>query len=235
MATASPDVLKVETHIVEMTNKVRADAKLAQLKPSASLAKAARAYAEYLARSGQFSHTADGQEPGKRAENTGYTACEVAENIALQQSSAGFEARDLAAKVMTGWINSPGHRANILGANVTEIGVGIAKSADAIPKFISVQLFGRPASAALEFQIVNASPAALTYKLGGKPHDIAPHLSVTHKSCRSATLVFERPGGWLAGASEIGRVEAEDGKLYTLETGSGDTVVLNIGARRKIK
>ena len=40
---------------------------LSTLRINAILAKAARAYAERLARSGQFSHTADGGNPGKRA------------------------------------------------------------------------------------------------------------------------------------------------------------------------
>ena len=66
-------------------------------------------------------------------------------------------------------------------------------------------------------------------------HEIAPHLSITHKACRSATLVFEKPGSWLAGPTEFGRVEAEDGKLYTLEAGAGDAPQLKISTRQKIK
>ena len=38
-----------------------------------------------------------------------------------------------AASVMDGWMNSPGHRANILSANVTQIGVGLAYAADGSP------------------------------------------------------------------------------------------------------
>ena len=43
------------------------------------------------------------------------------ENIAMGQPTA--------ASVMNAWMNSPGHKANILSVNFTEIGVGVAKDA----------------------------------------------------------------------------------------------------------
>ena len=48
-----------------------------------------------------------------------------------------------AASVMDGWMNSPGHRANILSGNVTQIGVGLAYAADGSPYWTMV--FARPA------------------------------------------------------------------------------------------
>jgi hypothetical protein len=235
MAAVLPDIPKVETHILVLTNEVRREAKLGQVAPSAVLAKAARAYAEYLARTGQFSHTADGKEPAKRAEAAGYRYCEIGENLALHQDSRGFEARDLASKAMTGWINSPGHRANIMAPHVTEIGIGVAKASDADPKYIAVQLFGRPESAKYEFQIVNSSGTGLSYSFGAKTHDIAPHLSITHHACRPDSIVFQKPGTWLSGATEIAKVTAEDGKLYTLKADASGKVVLEVGKRQKVK
>lgn len=235
MAADITDIAKVEKHIVELTNSVRHDHALAATAPNAALTKSARAYAEFLARSGQFSHTADGQDPGKRAQKAGYAACELAENLALHQTSGGFDPRDLAAKAMTGWINSPGHRANILNAHVTEIGVGLAKSTDSPPKLISVQLFGRPLAAAIEFQIVNTTATALSYKLGGANHDLAPHLSVTHKSCRPQSIAFEKPGGLFSGPTGIANVEARDGMLYTLKADAAGRLALDIGKRERIK
>lgn len=235
MAALDPDIAKVEMHIVEMTNGVRRDAKLGSLAGNAMLTKAARDYARFLAKSGLFSHTADGREPAKRAEGAGYTFCEIGENLALNQDGRGFEARDLASKAMTGWINSPGHRANIMAPHVTEIGVGIARSADTPPKFIAVQLFGRPSSASIEFQVVNASGSALTYTFGGKSHDLAPRLSVTHTACRPDTLVFMKPGGLFGGAKEVARQAPENGKLYTLSAGTGGAISIETSERRKIK
>ena len=65
MAALVPDLPKVELQIVEMTNQVRREQNLNALRINAMLAKAARAYAERLARSGQFSHTADGGFKGR--------------------------------------------------------------------------------------------------------------------------------------------------------------------------
>lgn len=47
------------------------------------------------------------------------------ENIAYGQSTPGA--------VMNSWLNSPGHRANILGSNYTQIGVGLAKNNKGVP------------------------------------------------------------------------------------------------------
>ena len=49
----------------------------------------------------------------------GITYTAAGENIAMGQPTA--------ASVMNAWMNSPGHKANILSKNFTEIGVGIAK------------------------------------------------------------------------------------------------------------
>ena len=64
-----------------------------------------------------FSHTgADGSTVGDRVQNSGYQYSNAGENIAAGQTTA--------VDVVEGWINSPGHRANILNPNYTEIGVG---------------------------------------------------------------------------------------------------------------
>ena len=101
MAAPALDLPKVELHIVEMTNQVRRAQNLATLQINGMLAKAARAYAERLARSGQFSHTADGRNPGKRAESAGYKPCTIAENIAMDRSSQGFDSGQLAKEFRT--------------------------------------------------------------------------------------------------------------------------------------
>jgi uncharacterized protein YkwD len=66
-----------------------------------------------------YSHTSpDGREPWHRAEAAGSTRRSIGENIACGQRSA--------AEVVRGWMNSPGHRANILKPGFTHIGVGFA-------------------------------------------------------------------------------------------------------------
>ncbi len=66
-----------------------------------------------------YAHTApDGGKPWDRAAAAGSRCRTVGENIACGQRSA--------AEVVRGWMNSPGHRANILKPEFTRLGVGFA-------------------------------------------------------------------------------------------------------------
>ncbi|BAU87675.1 allergen V5/tpx-1 family protein [Streptomyces laurentii] len=68
-----------------------------------------------------FDHTnPDGDGPGERVTATGYQWSTYGENIAKGQATA--------AEVMEGWMNSPGHRANILNCDFREIGIGLHTS-----------------------------------------------------------------------------------------------------------
>ena len=87
MATL-PDLPQTERAIVEMTNAFRRESKLGEVKPNAALTAAARAFAEYLARTGKFAHEADGRQPAQRAEASGYRYCRVAENLAMTSTAA---------------------------------------------------------------------------------------------------------------------------------------------------
>ena len=84
------------------------------------LAADAQAYSDYMANANFFSHTApDGSTLVGRAEAAGYATWSfLAENLAGGQPTP--------EKVVTAWMNSPGHRANILSAEATEVGVGHA-------------------------------------------------------------------------------------------------------------
>jgi len=194
MATL-PDLPQAEIAIVEMTNAFRKENRLGEVKPNAALAAAARAFAAYLARSGQFAHEADGHKPAERAEAQGYRYCLISENLAMNLDSRGFETRALARQAVEGWKGSPGHRANMLQPAVTEIGVAIARAPDRSPKFISVQLFGRPEALKVEFRIENRSGAAVQYTLGEETHTLPVQTIVTHASCDPEPLIFVEAGG----------------------------------------
>ena len=161
-----PDLPQTEIAIVEMTNAFRKDNKLGALKPNAALTAAARAFADYLGKSGKFGHEADGRQPAQRAEAQGYRYCTVAENLALNLDSRGFETQQLAREAIEGWKGSPGHRANMLRPHVTEIGVAVVRAPDRDPKFISVQLFGRPESLKIQFTIENQAGAVGALQAG---------------------------------------------------------------------
>ncbi|MFE9560004.1 CAP domain-containing protein [Streptomyces sp. NPDC006487] len=104
--------------VVRLVNVERAAAGCPALKTDPVLTKAAQSYSDSMAATGNFSHTgSDGSQPKDRVEAAGYSWSQTGENIAMGQ-------RDAAA-VMDSWMNSPGHRANILNCSFTEIGVGI--------------------------------------------------------------------------------------------------------------
>jgi hypothetical protein len=187
-----PDLPQTEIAIVEMTNAFRKEHKLGALTPNKALAAAARAFAEYLGKTGKFAHEADGRKPAERAEAQGYRYCTVAENLALNLDSRGFETRQLARNAVEGWKASPGHRANMLAPHVTEIGVAVVRALDPDPKFISVQLLGRPDSLKVEFAVVNRAGRPVRYQLGDDTITLPDRTIATYTRCTPEALTFER-------------------------------------------
>ena len=103
--------------VLELTNAERANAGLNPLTLNTKLSQAAEGHSDSMANDDFFSHTgANGSSVGARVQDTGYQYSTVGENIAAGQTTA--------EEVVQGWMNSPGHRANILNANYTEIGLG---------------------------------------------------------------------------------------------------------------
>ncbi len=106
--------------VLRLTNQFRAQNRLAPLRANPKLAQAAQAHSGSMAIDDFFSHTgADGSNLGDRAKRAGYEAQRLGENIAAGQRSP--------ESVVNGWINSPGHRANLLNPNYTELGIGYFK------------------------------------------------------------------------------------------------------------
>ncbi|MCP9993813.1 CAP domain-containing protein [Streptomyces albogriseolus] len=105
--------------VVELTNRERTRAGLRPLSRDPLLATAAQAHSADMVARDFYAHTApDGSKPWDRAAAAGSRCRTVGENIACGQRSA--------AEVVRGWMNSPGHRANILKPEFTHIGVGFA-------------------------------------------------------------------------------------------------------------
>lgn len=120
----------------DMVNAERKARGLPKLSADQRLDRAAQAHACDMARKGYFSHTEpNGSTATIRVKQAGYKSCVTAENI-----SYGW--REL-PQAMTDLINSPGHRANILRANVRAIGVGyVPRQGKAGPWY--VQVFAKP-------------------------------------------------------------------------------------------
>ena len=207
------DLPQTEAAVIEMTNAFRAENHLAAVKPNPTLQIAAKAFADYLARSGSFAHTADGRQPAERALSAGYHYCIVAENLALHQSNRGFETTDLAQRAVEGWKNSPPHRANLLQPFVTETGIGIAKASDGDPKYLTVQLFGRPESSKYSIDIQNLSGATVSYTLGDQKNTINASMRVTHTACVPYDLSFDT-------GKVTSRFQTHNGETFLISRGA---------------
>lgn len=110
---------RTATEVITLTNAERAAAGLPPLSHDRPLTNAAQAHSADMVARAFYSHTSpDGSEPWHRAAAAGSTRRSIGENIACGQRSA--------AEVVRGWMNSPGHRANILKPGFTHMGVGFA-------------------------------------------------------------------------------------------------------------
>ncbi len=107
-----------EAAVIALTNAERAKAGCRPLRADERLATAARKHSADMAANDYFDHTSrNGDSPWERMEDAGYPS-PGAENIAKGYPTA--------QAVMEGWMNSPGHRANILNCDLRAIGVGRA-------------------------------------------------------------------------------------------------------------
>ena len=110
----------------------------------------------------------------------------MAENIGFQFRSSPFSADPLARGFVDGWSKSPGHRANMLDADVLDSGAAVARSART-GRYYAVQLFARPASATMEVRVVNATDAAVVYRLGQQTYELPVRATRVHRQCRVGT------------------------------------------------
>ncbi|MFF8942164.1 sigma-70 family RNA polymerase sigma factor [Streptomyces sp. NPDC014864] len=106
--------------VIALVNKERAAAGCGPLAEDPQLRDAAQAHSDDMAARRFFDHTnPDGAGPGERITAAAYRWSTYGENIAQGQQTP--------ESVMNSWMNSPGHRANILNCAFKDIGVGIHK------------------------------------------------------------------------------------------------------------
>ncbi|MFC9317107.1 sigma-70 family RNA polymerase sigma factor [Streptomyces nigra] len=104
--------------VVALVNKERAAAGCGPLAEDSLLDKSAQTHSADMAARDFFDHTnPDGADPGQRITAAGYRWSTYGENIAMGQQTP--------EAVMESWMNSPGHRANILNCSFKDIGVGV--------------------------------------------------------------------------------------------------------------
>ena len=219
-ATEAPDLARVAEMIVTKTNEFRKKEKREPVAVDKKLAATVQYFAGYMARENEYGHTADGKRPSERAKAHGYDYCIVAENIAYVFDPKGFTAEQLADKFTTGWKESPEHRKNMLDADVTETAVAVARS-EKTGHYYAVQMFGRPKSAAIKFDIGNDSGEAVKYAIGDQTFDLPPGVTRTHTVCRAVEAAFRWPGSDEAKAT----VTPAAGDTFTVTKGDGGFAV----------
>ncbi len=119
--STNSDVSAFEQEVVKLTNAERTKAGLAPFKTDDKLMAAAREKSQDMQSKNYFSHTSPTfGSPFDRMKALGITYKSAGENIAQGQRTP--------QEVVKAWMDSPGHRANILNEKFTHIGVGYVKS-----------------------------------------------------------------------------------------------------------
>lgn len=113
----------LEKQILELTNAERKKRGLDELVWNEELAALARAHSADMAKRGFFNHeNPDGKTPFDRMKEAKIKYTAAAENIAAGQASP--------ENAMEAWMNSDGHRENILNPGLKELGVGLARGGE---------------------------------------------------------------------------------------------------------
>ncbi|MFJ6436427.1 CAP domain-containing protein [Streptomyces sp. NPDC091416] len=115
--TAPAAATSAQAAVLALVNQERSKVGCSPVTASSSLASLAQNFSDDMAARGFFDHTdPDGQSPWDRAAKAGVSGL-GGENIARGQADA--------EAVMEAWMNSEGHRANILNCDYKTLGVGV--------------------------------------------------------------------------------------------------------------
>jgi uncharacterized protein YkwD len=121
--------------LVGLINDERDRRGLSALEPDRRLQRAAQLHAEDMARGDFMAHEgSDRSEAGDRVDRSGYDWREVAENVAAGYPDVG--------SVHAGWMQSPGHRENIVDPEVRHVGIGYSFRLDTVLQHYWVTVFG---------------------------------------------------------------------------------------------
>ncbi len=137
--TAMPAPVLTKPGIIALTNKAREEQQLKALHEDALLDDAAEERVRDMFQKQYWAHTSpSGEEASDSVSRTGYRYRTIGENIAM-----GNFTND--EKLVKGWLQSPGHRANIMNRNHEDIGTAVQRGAmKGEDVWIAVQIFGSP-------------------------------------------------------------------------------------------
>lgn len=186
-----------EANIISLTNQSRESFKMPDLVENQTLDLAAQTKANDMLAKGYFSHNSpDGRVPWDFITAAGYNYLMAGENLAVNF----IQAED----VETAWMNSPGHRANILNKNFEDIGVGISQGQfQGHEAIFVVQMFGTPAAQKIA---IDSAPTPVQTSVVPKPAAQAPTVAPANQSRSDIAPAPAAPANTLAvteGQSQI--------------------------------
>jgi uncharacterized protein YkwD len=187
-----PDLKSVIRGLVDQTNAFREREKQPRLTVNPKLAATAQEFADYMAATNRYGHTADGDNPGGRANKHEYDFSLISENIAYAFNSTGFTVETLDKQFMEAWEHSPGHRKNMLDPDVSETGMAVARS-EKTGYYYAVQMFARPKSKNIQVEIANKTETTILYRLADQKFELPPLYTRRHEQGRPTELTVELP------------------------------------------
>ncbi len=117
----------IETRIHDRINTIRSENDLSLLDHNDEIASIGRTYSYDMAERGYFSHVSpEGEGPDDRLSGLYPSTCRaVGENLAYVGIAGATDADELAERIVTGWMNSKGHRENVLTGRWDSHGIGV--------------------------------------------------------------------------------------------------------------
>lgn len=130
----------LELEVLQRTNQVRQERGLRPLQWNALAYKAALGHARDMQERSFFAHqNPDGLGAAERMQAAGVLEVIVGENLA---SFEGYPDPEIPQRALVGWMNSPGHRANLLKPEFTHLGVALVRQGRRV--MVVQNFIGRP-------------------------------------------------------------------------------------------
>ncbi|MCG8418049.1 MAG: CAP domain-containing protein [Proteobacteria bacterium] len=131
--STTPAMDPLEKAIMDETNRYRGQARLTELSPDGVLADVARQHSRDMANREYFAHVdPDGKSHRWRVARGHRTLIGLTAENLDRQSTLDVSDRDLARRIVAGWMERVRQRKNILAADLSHMGVGVFRHGDAV-------------------------------------------------------------------------------------------------------
>jgi hypothetical protein len=214
-ANAQSQSSVAEQYLFSAANAERVQRGLPSLRWDAALYRAAQGHAQEMAARASISHQYPGEpELADRGRRAGARFSEIAENVAEAPT---------AVRIHDAWMNSPGHRANLLDPHVDSVGISVLRRDG---QLYAVQDFGRTV-AALSFSEQETKVSSLL--LSAAPLELLPTSDDVRRTCSMETgyagarrpwFVMRYTAGDLTRLPDALKTELSTGKFHQAAVGA---------------